>query len=77
MIILSALPQFIISFSLACTELDTRWERYLLTIAFFLCYIPQILTFHLYVQSSTYFLGEFYSTRMGQILKQIMNIKNR
>jgi hypothetical protein len=72
MIILSALPQFIISFSLACTELDTKWVRYLLITAYFLSYIPQVLTFHLYVQSSTFFLTEFYLTNMGVILKRVM-----
>lgn len=77
MIILSALPQFIISFSLACTDLDTRWERYLLIIAFFFSYTPQILTFHLYVQPSTFFLTEFYSTNMGSSLKERMKIINK
>jgi hypothetical protein len=75
MIILSGLPQFIISFLLACTELDTKWERYLLTVAYFFSYIPQVLTFHLYVQTSTFFLTEFYSTSLGKKFKQVMNIK--
>lgn len=56
MIILSALAELIISFSLACTELDTKWERYLLITAYFFSYTPQILTFHLYVQPSTFFV---------------------
>ena len=72
-IIISALPQFIISFSLACTELDTKWQRYMLTAAYFLSYAPYIMTFHLYVQSSTFFSNEFYSTNMGKILKQQLN----
>jgi len=77
MIILSALPQLIISFLLACTDFDIRWERYLLIIAYFFSYTPQILTFHLYVQPSTFFLNEFYSTNMGATLKKTMNVKVR
>ncbi len=77
MIILSALPQLIISFLLACTDLDIRWERYLLIIAYFFSYTPQILTFHLYVQPSTFFLDEFYLTKVGATLKQKMKIKAR
>jgi len=77
MIILSALPQLIISFLLACTDFDIRWERYLLIIAYFFSYTPQILTFHLYVQPSTFFLNEFYSTNMGATLKKTMNVKIR
>jgi len=77
MIILSALPQLIISFLLACTDFDIRWERYLLIIAYFFSYTPQILTFHLYVQPSTFFLHEFYSTNMGATFKKTMNVKVR
>jgi len=77
MIILSALPQLIISFSLACTELDTKWERYLLITAYFFSYSPQMLTFHLYVAPSTFFLTEFYLTNIGAKLKQKMNIKHQ
>jgi hypothetical protein len=73
MIIRSALPQFIISFSLACTQFNTKWIRYLLIIAYFLSYIPQVLTFHLYVQPSTFFLMEFYSTKTGRLFKRIMH----
>ncbi|CAF5115330.1 unnamed protein product, partial [Rotaria sp. Silwood1] len=45
-IILSALPQFIISFSLACTEfLDIPWQRYLVITAYFLSYLPQMTNY--------------------------------
>ncbi len=76
MIISSALPQLIISFSLACTDLDIKWERYLLILGYFFSYTPQILTFHLYVQPSTFFMTEFYSTNVGLTLKRRMNVKS-
>ena len=68
--VISALPHIIISFSLACTELDRAWQRHLLTTTYFLSFIPQILTFHLYVQPSTMFMKEFYSTYVGKTLQQ-------
>lgn len=41
-IIISALPQLIVSFNFACTELNIAWQRYVLTVAYFLSYLPQI-----------------------------------
>jgi hypothetical protein len=68
-IIASALPQLIISFNLACTELHIPWQRYLLIVAYFLSYLPQILTFVLYIQPSTFYKSEFQLTRIGKLLK--------
>lgn len=68
-IIVSALPQFIISFSFACTEMNSDWQRYALTTAYFVSYIPQILTFFLYIQPSTFYKSEFQLTRISKFLK--------
>jgi hypothetical protein len=68
-IIASALPQLIISFYFACKELDIPWQRYILTVAYFLSYLPQTLTFLLYIQPSTFFKSEFHLTRIGKLLK--------
>ena len=48
LIIFSALPQIILTFSLACTQLKI-WHRHLLVIAYLFSYAPQVLGFILYV----------------------------
>jgi hypothetical protein len=69
-LIISALPHLIISFSLGCSDLDTKWQRYMLIISFFSAYVPQTLSFHLYVKPSKFFLEEFRKTKVWKILKQ-------
>jgi hypothetical protein len=63
-IILSGLPQIIISSTFSCMEL-TIWQRYLLSIAYFLSYTPQILGFILYVLPSTNYSNEFRKTNLS------------
>ncbi len=65
-IVLSSLPQAILSFSYACTELKQPWQRYSLLITYFLAYLPQILGFILYVLPSTTYTEEFYQTIIGK-----------
>jgi hypothetical protein len=70
-IILSSLPQAILSFSYACTELKQSWQRYTLLTTYLLSYLPQMLGFILYVLSSTTFSEEFRQTIVGKrILRQ-------
>jgi hypothetical protein len=64
-IILSALPQTILTFSLACTELNI-WQRHTLIIAYLLSYTPQILGFILYVLPSTTYKKEFSETSIAK-----------
>ncbi|CAF1554525.1 unnamed protein product, partial [Didymodactylos carnosus] len=68
-IILSSLPQLIISFSLACTGLTTSWLRYPLIVAYFLSYTPQIIGYFLYVVSSQFYRSKLYETKLGKMLK--------
>ena len=60
-IILSALPQAILSFSLACTQLSD-WSRHMLLGTFLLSYSPQVLGFILYVLPSSGYKKEFGET---------------
>jgi hypothetical protein len=64
-IILSSLPQTILTFILACTQL-TIWHRHLLLIAYLLSYAPQILGFILYVLPSTTYKKEFGETSFAK-----------
>jgi hypothetical protein len=66
-IVLSSLPQTILSFSYACTELKQPWQRYTLLTAYFLSYLPQMLGFILYVLPSTTYSEEFQQTIIGKI----------
>jgi hypothetical protein len=67
-IIFSALPQAILSFTYACSELKQPWQRYTLLTTYFLSYLPQMLGFILYVLPSTTFSEEFRQTVVGQKL---------
>lgn len=66
-IILSGLPQTILTFSLACTEL-TEWHRHTLVVTYLLSYAPQILGFTLYVLPSSSYKKEFGETSLAKRL---------
>ena len=65
-IILSSLPQIILSFSYACTELKQPWQRYTLLTTYFLSFLPQMLGFILYMLPSTIYSDEFHRTTVGK-----------
>jgi hypothetical protein len=67
-IIISALPQTILSFTYACTELRSAWQRHILLSAYLVSYLPQILGFLLDVLPSTKFKTEFKLTIIGRCL---------
>ena len=69
-ILFSGLPQFIITFLFACTELTLAWQRYALIIAYLVTFTRQMLTFLLYVQPSSIFREEFYLTSIGHRYRQ-------
>jgi hypothetical protein len=74
-IILSALPQAILTFSFACTELSDL-QRHALLWSYLLSYAPQVLGFILYVLPSTSYKKEFYETFIGKkSLKWILSKK--
>ena len=64
-IIISSLPQVILSFVFSCTELSL-WQRHTLLVAYFLSYAPQLLGFILFVSPSKTFLKEFQQTQLGK-----------
>ncbi|CAF3820942.1 unnamed protein product [Adineta steineri] len=69
-IIFSALPQFIISFSLACTQfLDIPWQRYLVITSYFLSYLPQMTNYIIFILPSVLYKNELDRTVLGHILK--------
>ena len=65
-IVLSSLPQTILSFSYACTELKKPWQRYTLLTTYFLSYLPQMLGYILYVLPSTTYTEQFHQTIIGK-----------
>jgi hypothetical protein len=77
-IVLSATPQTILSFSLSCSELST-WQRHLLLPAYLLSYAPQILGFTLFVLPSKTYRQELQKTKIGKtsLFKWILKTESR
>jgi hypothetical protein len=74
-IILSGLPQTILTFSFACTQLNDL-QRHALLCSYLLSYGPQVLGFILYVLPPTTYKKEFYSTFIGKkFLKWMLSKK--
>ena len=70
-IIFSSLPQTILSFLYACTELKELWQRYTFLTTILLSYLPEILGFILYVLPSKMYSNEFHQTVIGtKLFKQ-------
>ncbi|CAF3375038.1 unnamed protein product [Rotaria socialis] len=67
-IVLSALPQVILSFSLTCRTLMS-WQRHGLLIAYFLSYAPQTLSFLVHVIPSTNYKQEFHQSSVAMSLQ--------
>jgi hypothetical protein len=65
-IILSLLPQAILSFSFACTKLDEVWQQHIVLMAYIFSYTPQILGFLLFVIPSNTYMKEFAETWIGK-----------
>ncbi|CAF4096761.1 unnamed protein product, partial [Adineta steineri] len=64
-IVLSVLPEAIISFGLACKQLHD-WQRHTLLAAYLLSYAPQLLGFLLFVLPSSTYKREFSETFMAK-----------
>ncbi|CAF1444399.1 unnamed protein product [Adineta ricciae] len=67
-IVLSALPQIILSTVLACNTELSNSQRHLLRIGYLLAFTPQALGFILYVLPSTEYTKEFSQTFLGKNL---------
>jgi hypothetical protein len=63
---LFSLPLFIISFTLYCQTLENSWVRYLLIVSYFTSFIPQMISFVLYVLPSSFYSTEWHATKIGQ-----------
>jgi hypothetical protein len=76
-IVMSATPQTILSFSLSCSELST-WQRHILLRAYSLSYAPQILGFILFILSSKAYRQEFKKSKIGKtsIFKWILKTES-
>ena len=70
-VILSALPQTILSFSLACSQLSS-WKRHTLLVTIFLTYLPQTLGFILHVLPSSTYKKEFGQTLIAKKMFKCM-----
>lgn len=66
-----SLPLLIVSFSLGCQSLETSPLRYLLITCYFIGFIPQILTFALYIYPSSFFWTEWKATVISQCITRL------
>jgi hypothetical protein len=73
---LFSLPQFILSFSLACQEFNVNWQRYLLIISYFVTYFPQVLSYKLYVSPSSFYKDEFHATKLYKTVSRWRTLTN-
>jgi hypothetical protein len=64
-IVLSALPQVILTFTLACKRI-TDWHRHLLLAVYLVSYIPQFLGFIFFVLPSSSYTKEFSETTIAK-----------
>jgi hypothetical protein len=64
-IIICALPQMILTFSFACTQLSDN-QRHALLVSYLLSYIPQVLGFILFVIPSSAYKKEFSETTLAK-----------
>jgi hypothetical protein len=70
-IILSALPQLILTFSFACSSFS-HWQHHTLLTTYLLSYAPQILSFILFVLPSTSYKEEFSRTIVAKCCKRML-----
>jgi hypothetical protein len=66
-IIISGLPQMILSFSLACLLLLT-WQQHALLVAYIFSFTPQLIAFFLFVLPSSTFIKEFQATNFSKTI---------
>jgi hypothetical protein len=71
---LFSLPLFVISFTLYCRNLETSWVRYLLISSYFTSFIPQTISFMLYVFPSSFYSSEWHATKMSQLLYDVFQL---
>jgi hypothetical protein len=63
---LFSLPLFVISFTLYCQNLENSWMRYLLIASYFTSFIPQLISFMLYILPSSFYSTQWHGTKMSK-----------
>jgi hypothetical protein len=63
---LFSLPLFVIAFTLNCQNLESSWIRYVLIASYFTSFIPQMISFMLYILPSSFYSSEWHSTKIGR-----------
>ena len=63
---LFSLPFVVTSFSLACHSIETSQLRYLSLTCYFMSFIPQTMTFFLYIYPSSFYFEEWQATAIGE-----------
>jgi len=72
---LFSLPLFIISFTLFCQNLESSWVRYLLIVSYFTSFIPQLISFMLYILPSSFYSGEWHRTKISRWISDFLRFR--
>ncbi len=72
---LFSLPLFIISFTLFCQNLESSWVRYLLIASYFTSFIPQLISFMLYILPSSFYSGEWHRTKISRWISDFLRFR--
>jgi hypothetical protein len=70
---LFSLPLFIASILLTCQNIETSQLRYLLIASHFSSFIPQLISFFLYVSPSSFYSREWHATSMAKRIDALKN----
>ena len=63
---LFSLPLYIVAFLLICQNLETNTLRYMLIVCYFTAFLPQLVSFLLYVTPSSFFTHEWHATALAK-----------
>ena len=63
---LFSLPLYIVAFLLICQNLETNALRYMLIVCYFTSFLPQLISFLLYVTPSSFFSQEWHATVLAK-----------
>jgi hypothetical protein len=70
---LFCLPQIIFASTMACRDFSSTVIRYSFILSFFVSFTPQVISFLLYVRSSSVYYARFRSTSLGKKMMSYWN----
>jgi hypothetical protein len=72
--IVCSTPQLLVSFATRCYDWDSMVRRKLIVIVYFISFLPQILTFCLYILSSKRYKSVFAKSKWAKLFPTVLNV---